>query len=654
MNNYPNARVSAWVVKSLAPAGLYTHELGPGQLGIFDPSTYKSVTDASLLREAFVAIGSYNVPRNASGVYGIKDPFNTGESYKSEIFNKVAFFQAQNPQDQKPFIGYYGYNGTNPDCGGLGFTCGKNYIFEVRATGRVIEDTYGQTEVAERYHVETDCCDPCDESCTATELSCKKYVDKLVAKMNHPRSRFARFANFYTVSECGTTIPPVTYPATIWCLELCDAGDNAALSEVRGQYGNINGEIVRTKREGNTSTYSVCLDGTSAPADFLIKKQNILAECGTCSDPNQTLVPGGFMYVITIDNDNTDLDPAAWLSQVQSNFPTATKATKTGFQFGTSTYNVVLSAEFTGPLPIDTTISGVLGTVADYCVEDSNTEIKWEQCGTATKYERTLCVTFKLPDCNTGQNSIITEMNDFYGTNYGVVAGSVTLVSASKCMMTASIRQISTNCAGEGCDWNEAPVFNITIPGWEGQSWNECPCTVAPEDTDCVCGIKVEGKIFGCTPDTCINIPNSFKEYDLPIFQILRIDESNDMCVLDDPMWVAAQLPEQKTLDGHRILKEVLETRIDRMEFTPAFETLDWQLIFQNEGIVFGVEKCEQYALVSYTVDHLKNSVGSTNHSAELTTLKLYSASPTVRDEVVNLLSTFISNPYKGPSVTLI
>lgn len=648
MNNYPNARVSAWAITSVAPEGLYTHELGPGQLGLFDPRTFKSITDASNINECFVAIGSYNIPRDSSGIYGVKDQFNTAESYKSEAFNKVVFFQAQNPQDQKPFIGYYGYNGTNPDCGGLGFTCGKNYIFEVRANGRVIEDTYGQTEVSERYAVETDCCDPCDDSCTALELSCKKYVDQLVAKMNHPRSRFSRFANFYTVSQCGNVVTPVTYQATKWCLELCDAGDNAALSAVRGQYGTLNGEIVRSHRAGTTSTYTVCLDGTKAPVDFKITKNSILATCDNCTGANQTLQPGGFMYVVTIDNDNTDLDAAAWLAAVVALYPTAVEAYKTGFQFGTSTYNVVLSEEFVGQAPADTTISILMGTKPAYCVDTTEELVKWEECGTATKYERTLCLTMKKDECDTPTQEVIDEMNAYYNTKWGVILNSVTLVSESKCMMTVSIKQLSTNCAEEGCDTQEAPVFNTQIPGWNGQNWDVCPCTVAPEDTDCVCGIKVVGKTFGCEPDGCISIPNSYVEFDLPKFQIIRIDEETQMCKFDDPLWVVAQVPEQKTLDGHRILQEVIETRIDRQEMYPGFENLDLQLIFKNEGIVYGVEKCQQYALVSYTIDHLKKSFGSTNHSAELTALKLYSASPTVRDEVINLLSTFVSNPYKG------
>lgn len=655
-NAFPHALPFAHVIKGIAGKDLYTTDLGGMTLGLFDSTTWKSLSSGANSDSVFVAVGSPNIGSKASNpTLGFDDKNSHKESFKSFQFGPVYNFFTVGPRDEKPFIGYYGYNGVN-DCESIKMECGETVKFEVRVQGKSVENVFRVSELFETFYASTECCDACDDSCDST-VDCKATIDKIVSQMNNPRSKVSKFGTFYTVSSCDTDPVIPTFPATKWCLEICDSGDAEALSSVRSQYPTL--DIVRIDRVGTISKYSVCIDGTTAPAPFSTAGIPVIANCETCP-AGYTLVPGGKIYTVVIDNDNSDLTEAAWLAEVQAKFPDAISATKLGFALGVSTYSVVLPAKFVipDPLPTETTISGPFGEKGSICTITAITTIDWTNCGSFYKTKRKMCLTLKNEDCAADNSNLLNEIISTYSDGkknwyYGIVPDSITEEVHGDCNSVFTIEQYSNNCMEDGCDTKGTASYD-NIPGFKGYLWGECPCAKPAEaSTGCKCGIKVVGKTDNCIADSCTYDVTDYLEFDMPTFEIYRLDDPSS-CGTKDPSWFIAQMPVETTMTGHQVMQDILTYRTYRGEirFSPNQEM--GTQFNKAEGLVYGIEPCKKYWKIDLLVGENLATSMSTSFGDRLQSIRLYVDNVSLRDDIINLLSTYTTKFNIGKNIQYI
>lgn len=574
-NVYPHAVRFSALVKSIAPAGLSPDLIAPLQMGVLDPTTFKTVTNAAPLRSIRVAVGSPNLPKNGvNSAISFEDPFNRRVSMKSMEIKSVkdGGFYTLSPRIAKPFIGYYGYNGVN-ECGSLEFKCGETSEYEVRVQGSIVERLYGQFEIFERFSVNTPCCPngDCEDICDDA-IDCKTSVEKLVQTMNDGRgghNKVSRFGKFSVVTSCTAdpdVDPITTYPANIWNVTVKDLGDDAALLYAQGQYPNMG--VRRISSKGVDSTYEMYKMGASAPAAFV---QETYAEA----------VPGNVCPIVV-----------------------------------------------TPPTPVTTA---------------------WTDVGNAYKIRRTLCITLKNDECDTnGDNSdLLARIIAYYAGDASVVPGSIIQTTNGDCNSTFSMEQYNDNFLVDGCDTLGINDAIYTEPNaFMGYKWDVCDC-VEPVETIsvCNCGIKVESIVPGCELGGCGYDPTEFNEYDVPVFQIYKIDPNREGCELEDPKWFVAQMPSISLLDGHRILQEILLYREYRKE-NYVSPSIAWsQKFLEAEGAHYGIDPCKKYYVLHLEGDYGETTSLSASFGDKLIDLQLFFESRTVLDAAITLLSTYTTKP---------
>lgn len=639
--------------------GLPTSKIKPYQVALVDADTYLTVADASNSKSVFVVVGSPNKGIETNPIVGLGDINSYKQSYKSQIFKSVEddTFYTLSPEKQVAFVGYYGWDGVN-DCKSPNFECGKNYGVQVRVSGTIIEQLYGTYEIYQDFYADTPCCDPCDDSCTL-EVGCKSVFESWVSQMNDLRdgaNPIGFFGKFSLVSDCNTVTPAAT--TTDWCLEVCDTGDQDALNEVKAQYPDF--EIERTDRKKSISKYSVCLVDPLEPAPFLPTNSVELAACdGTCPT-GFTAVPKSVIYNIE--------RPLAGTEDLTTDATKQAFADLVGGAYGSikSTFlnSSSASAIITIQVPVGTAVTVLLADKLIFvqetpalCVPAPETAISWTACGTGYKTKRTQCITVKLDDCvdsATSAANILADIQLVMETDPTVIKNSVSLVKSGKCMAIYSVDQLSEGCAKDGCDTIATPEFK-RLKSYKGLIWDTCPCIeVTPDATNCKCGIKVEGFLPECQPDGCYVDLNKYKNYELPKFDIRPIDpvlgKCNENSVTE---FITTQDPTYETLDGVRVLKEVLAFRrgyLNENHISAGFSTPTQLIDALGLETASGIDQCANYHVVHALVNY--STKGHVSDATEqLQDIQLFFEDITVRDSWIQLLSTFTLKPQIGVPV---
>lgn len=651
-NVYPHAVRFSALVKSVANAGKSTEQVSPFELGLIDPKTWKTVSDASTLKGFRIVVGSPNDPKDPASPIGFQDPFNRRVSFKSMELKGIVddSFYTLAPRSPKQFIGYYGFNGLN-DCQSIKFDCGETVEFEVKVQGSIVERLYQQFEVFERFSVNAPCCP--DSNCTTncdTAVDCGALVEKIVKTMNDSRqgqNKVARFGKFSVVKECGTNPVIPTFPATKWCLSLCDNGDSYALDAIKTQYPGTG--VTRINREGSISTYQFCKDGVVAPANYVPKTSVKLAVCTTC--------PSGYTLVAATDV-YTVVRPLAGTEDLTSDATKLAYATTVAGAY-TGTNPVFISqngatASIQFEVPAGTVVTALLADALiagqekeATCTPAAATPIAWVNCGTAYKIKRKLCLDVKNETCDPTNATTLAEMQAFYATNPTIVANSIVQTENGDCLSRFEMEQYNVNCLEDGCDTTgfQDAVYVDPNP-FKGVKWGVCPCaTPDPVATDCKCGIKVESHPIGCDLKGCGYDPTEFIEYDIPVFEIHRIGVYPGCDNEINENWFVAQTPSVSTLDGHRVLQELLLYRQYRFEpFTSPSQEYA-QKFLEVEGIRYGIDPCKKYYVLHLSGNYGEVTSLSSSFGDKIEDLQLFFEDRATLESTIKLLSTYTMKP---------
>lgn len=653
-NIYPNANRFSMMIKSVnTEAGLTTDKIQPYQVALVDTKTWKTVSDASTSNSLLVVVGSPNKGGNSNPISGFGDMNNFKESYKSREFFSVLkdSFYTLSPEKPVPFIGYYAWDGVN-DCKSPKFECGKNYGIQVRVSGAIIQELYGTYEIFEDYYADAPCCDPCSDSCTLN-VGCKSVFEQWIKQLNDIRdghNQIPYFGKFSLVSDCNVSTPVIT--TTTWCLEVCDTGDQEALQDVQNQYVGV--KVERVDRKKSISRYSFCADGTTAPTPLILTSSVELADCdGTCPE-NYTLVPASVVYNIERPLAGTEDLTTDALKQTFADAVGSTYSALTSKFLSFSSSSAIIQIT----VPVTTTVTVQLAdkltfvqTKPTLCTPNANSSISWTACGTGYKTKRELCITVKLDDCvdaTTSAANILADIQSVMYTDSSVIPNSVELVKQGNCMAVYSVEQLSDNCMQDGCDTIDTPIFK-KILDYKSYQWAECPCLeVQSDDNNCKCGIKVEGYIPNCQPDGCYVNLNKYKNYELPKFEIRPIDPEFGKCSGNHiTEFTVAQDPTFETLDGKRVLAEILKFRKGflRESHISAGSSTDTDLIdVLGLETASGIDQCNNYHVVHALVDYSMRS-HVTDATNQLQDIQLFFKDIEVRDQWINLLSTFTLKP---------
>jgi len=651
---------TAFVVESIAPADVSTEQLLPYQLGIFDINTWKSVTTPTFAsnREVVFAVGSPNTGQKATPKGLRPKNFanigNVNVSFKSlPIFghNIDKAYVSRPVREAKQFIAYLGYNGVEP-CKNIALECGKVYGLDIQVVGGPIRSVFGQ-DVRELIEVATPCCDSC-ATCTDTAIPTSEWIDSVMAKIEESYI-VKRFIKAEKVESCCPAVAPFpTIDYTKYCLTLCDEGDQRALARVAVKYPGVS--ISRVARTSTHSTYEICQPtADAAPADLETSDLTV-ADCATCP-AGFTLVEAGDVYRITIDNNGSGADPAAWLAEVQAAFPAAVSAIRTAFEFGTSTYVVTFPTGTVVAATDESTVSPIIKSTEARCVQDTPTVTSWTACGTAYKITRTVCMTKGNSDCNAVVPDL-DDIQDMYEGMPGIVAGSVVARTAGTCISVYEMQQVNNECLEDGCDTLAVAKFD-PIPAYNGHAWDTCKCEgwtvdgngcpVAPTavDNDCEYGIKFTGAFVDSRTGGCSFDVKDARFYDpIEIYVSLVDTDFPELCTQSQADYTITQYPSFEQLSGQEVIREVIKSRFYNQEKYLSPSMANGHKFIKAEGLEYGVDVDKHYYALHlfHNRNMTKNFTSSDFKDREEIVIYVPEDRLDVLDSVVNLVNSYTSS----------
>lgn len=636
----PYSTRTSWVVKTINTTKTNTADLKPFELGIFDYSGCKAANGFQASPYIFFAVGSPNQPSKVSSSPKVRPLLdrNQAVSFKTDKMYGKELLPARVAKPSKtstPMVTYIGYDGIN-DCSNLDFKYGKTYTFTIRlynsaATamfggGRRLQDTVTVTVPSK---------DECDTSCTEPQLG-YLVIDELINKLNN--SWVSPAVRAEKLMSCCDTVALTKYYCREWTLTQCDEGNELSLAAIQSQYPTQ--KIYIKSRVGTMTTYAfVQDDAAAAPASYTTTDIKIV-NCTTCP-VGYTTTAASKLLVVEIDNSGLSTTNAAALVEVQTVIPTATKAIKTGFAFGTSTYVVSVPTSWVMPSPIadvKITDTGVISPIV--CTQTTPITTAWVSGAQTYRVKRTLQITVDNPDCSGTELPAIVGA---YGTASDVVPGSVVLGTAGACKSTFLLDQYS-NCMEDGCDTLAIAQFK-SLPSYKGHTWEINPCAgwtvsgggcpIPPADPairDCRVGVKLIGGLLDLSTQSCVFNPDNAVNYD-PIYfevavsELMSVGEPGGMRPTDTPISVNRQMT-RAYLSGQEVIREIITYRFykqNEMYMNP--DAFAGAYRFSTaEGQKFGVDVNKFYYAVYINHDKLGRQWNQHMDMATKTELALYFA----------------------------
>ncbi len=667
---FANSTPFSEIVSSvLTEVGKKVTELKPGQLGVFDKKTHKSINPATLSdnkkREVRILVGSHNLgERNYLKVPGssISNVANLYEAYTTQYFSpdSVLDIYRLNPVEGKPYIYYYGFNGTN-DCESIQIECGKNYEFEFATEGSRVKTITGQDVYVKRYSEDSPCCsNDCTESCE-DKTDCKSTVEKIVFKANQDPI-LSRLWKFSVVSSCDTENVVEKFPHFDWCIEKCDTGDDKALLNVKSNYPLYH--VERTHREGSTSKYKMyCVPEDVTPEPLVGTVGSKIPTCNNECPVGYTLTNCVKNYTVSRplsgDEDlTTDATKQAYALAVGTEYNTS-MAEFMSFNGSVAVIKIKLPCDFPEPLAVKADVLVYTFQEDPYCVSNSTTQCKWVKCGCSYKVKRKLCITIPHDPCFDSCNPVpeptdfpfLKELEEFVKIHPELVQGSFKGEQLEKCLSTYSVEQYNNECLVDGCDTKDGNITYNNIPAFKGRLWTECPCVVEENNnTNCLCGIKAEAILNDSCIENCWTNLNEYHEESYPRIYIAQTNPwstFNKCNHFGSKDWVAQEY-EITTGQGWKVAKEVLLSRQYFLQKYFDTSTILGLMINSATGIVRDIDQCSSYFSLRLIIDFSVPSNLSSSYGNNLQYITLFFADKAVRTQVENLLDSFVSSGYKG------
>ena len=635
----PHSTRQAWVVKSVAVGKTNTADLKPFELGIFDYEACKAVNGFQNSPYIKLAYGSPNQKSRVSSSPKVNPLIdrNQAVSFKTDkIYGKelLPARVAKPGKVSKGMTATIGWDGIN-DCTSLDFKPGETYLLTIKLYGSAAKLAFGK-EVQDTITITMPAEDECAVTCTKPNL-CYLVVDELVTKINN--SWVAPGVVAEKLLSCCDTIPVAKTYCREWTITVCDEGNEMTLASIQNQYPTST--IYIKEKVGSMTTYALVQDDTlAAPANYVQSDVKIV-NCENCP-AGYTTTAVGKILVVEIDNDGLATTDAAALTEVQTKIPTATKAVKTGFTFGTSTYIVTVPTAWVMPAPIaDTKITDTGKLSPKVCTLTTPVSTAWVQGEQTYRVKRSLQITVDNPDC---AGSDLAEIVATYSKFPDVIPASIVVKETGSCKTIFTLDQ-NSNCMEDGCDTIAVAAFK-DLPSFKGHTWmvdlcegwtvSGTGCPIPPAATinrDCRCGVKLSGATVDVTSRSCVFNPNDAVNYD-PIFfevsimELMPVGEPGGTRLLDPkrvPVVVNRSVT-RKYLTGQEVARDVLEYRFYRQNerfFSPdAFEGA--YRFNEAEGQRLGVDVNKFYYAVYIYHDKLGRQWNQTMDMASRTELALY------------------------------
>lgn len=484
-----------------------TESLKPGQIGLFDASTYQALpagANAVEHPEVFIAGGSWHSKDSLTKFLG-----GLTQSIKTQHFlgRDVTEFARSLPNDLKNDVVQIGWDGVN-ECDGLHFECGKSYFYKVSVSGEDVFRTYSRPLY--RYiTLQTECCADtnCTDGCT-TDVDNVVYSKKLADLIQNDVE-----LKYFIKSEAvvsSYSAPSATH--RVYQLAICDNGDAFALSQVQKTYSTR--KIERVNRVDSTSYYQTCgLISDGAPAAFTPVDPILLAVCGSCPS-GYTSVSARDYYIIERPlTPTTDLDDSTAQATYAATIVTAYSGitgsgTFLGINNGTAVVQIAVTAGTT-VTHLNNTADIIIKGASEpaKCTPPAGSSVSWTTVEDRYRATRTLCTTFIKP-CDSANR--LTEVQAFYASNSEIVANSVVLSQSGTCSDTYTLDQYSNECIKDGCEAPATVTYN-EVPSFEGHVWTECPCPESSEpDTTSQTAVRLTGAFVDTRFGNCSFTPTDY------------------------------------------------------------------------------------------------------------------------------------------------
>lgn len=393
-----------------------------------------------------------------------------------------------------------GYNGIDP-LTALKFEVGDRQKVVLRLSGEPVGllgfesayvDVVAYLDAEECAHTPCDECDPC------SGVECLPIVQRAIETLKETPLRggvlVKDLVDITPVHECNNEVSGDLVDFTHYTLSICDLGDGNSLALVRQQYSDL--KIERVNRIGATSVYETLVPTLNgAPADYVTTVAGIMKGCDDCP-AGYTANLGGLLYAVTLEDEGVDESAAV---ELLTN-AIADSAIKQGQDNGVGIYTVLLSSKLidadlaTFLTANPTATVEYISTVAAFCEGGEGSTVAWvagEECSATTQ-----AYTIDLPDGECGE-SRLAELQAAYP---GLIITQDEIVSGG-CQHRYSTT-VPTNIVCDECSpiFRDAFVSQAPAP-YENHIWKVVEAT---PPTDCLCGIRVKGKLVEFLPDNCL------------------------------------------------------------------------------------------------------------------------------------------------------
>lgn len=449
-----------------------TETLKPGQLGIFDATTYQALAageSISLHPSILIAQGSWHtVDALSKFIGGLKQSTKT----QSFAVKNVQEFHRSAPvpltQDTVQ-LGWDTVNATNS----LSFEAGKSYFFKVNVSGEDVFRTYSRP-LYRFIELRTEC--PSDTTGCAT--TCTDPVDPtyyagVLANLINNDVELKYFVKAEPVVS-NYSASSLTYRA--YHLDICDNGDVVALAAVQTSYSTKT--VTRVARAGSTSTYElVDLIANGAPANFTPTGSILQAVCGVC--------PAGYGSVGSQDyyiarrpiagSENFASSTASFIATVLSDY---SGVASTAVFLGQDGAVALVQFRVVG----GTTVTAVKDDVVAFshnapalCTPPAGSAVAWT---TFKDYYKPVQYLYSTIDKPCGGSNRLTDIQAFYTGDPYIVSGSIVVLASSTCSDTYRLQQISNDPLTDDCLSPAGTGANYgQIQSYNGFSWSNVPPT---------------------------------------------------------------------------------------------------------------------------------------------------------------------------------
>ena len=341
-----------------------------------------------------------------------------------------------------------------------------------------------------------------DEVDFCAPLECNKIVENAIDVFKQFKLRggvpVTDYVEISPIRSCAVTVTETPY--RFYSLTLCDTGDDSALALVRQQYPSVH--IERVNRNGAISTYELLqLSSATAPVAFQQTLPSIIKGCEDCPAGYDPTI-GGFVYAISLEDDGVDQTS---LIEALPNAVADSAIKADGQAHGVGFYTVVLSQKLTAAQITtfvntnDTATVDFVSTVEALCTNDTVTTSTWTAGSILNLTEKGFYIDLPDTNCN-GLTNRLAELQTAYPDL--VIALEGTTGGCQTRYKTTVKTNMRDNVV---CDPIFLDAYSAEAPlPYDNRQWKAVEVAPIPDAEDCLCGIKLKGKLLQIFPTECV------------------------------------------------------------------------------------------------------------------------------------------------------